>query len=427
MKYIIFCLLFLHFITVLPLNISYAQQDDGETSGGGDPQKTSVVPFPNQVLLRDAINNLIISVKKTEFHSAFKEAFINELETLYKDKDKKFLYFPHATSLVPNRYEGDYDHPVSVGVYTKHFPGEPIYFTKRDPPYDKAELARAIAQEIPHHVLIGHLRYDEDFVNSLGESLAGGYTLEDAKISLEKSFGKKISVVSCRGKILKDDFSSGNRKVIVTAEVDLKFRFDLSKFEKYKAGSDDVYVYAATVEERIIKPGMDADHVIPIIHKNVLLKSLYDYNQYMVFGFNPSLGLDQKKTYSRDSVEDPSGWFFSGDDEGGAFNNKKGYDYTPYTASGYRYTAVSCRSELHWPTTSSSSETDRKKEEEAEETIDPFFEEITLLNRSSKPNHDTYIDDAARKRQLACGKMFTCGISSIINADILPEQNDTGV
>jgi hypothetical protein len=142
------------------------------SGGGGDPIPVEVKPFPNQIILAQAIALIEHKVKESPFIDEFKKAFLEDLKIL-KDKNR-FYYIPSLFAVGFSRYPGDYQRLVSNGAMTEFRKGSPIYFSKQAEKYDIDSLARVIAQEIPHHIFKTKLGRNEEFVNNLGTFLIVG-------------------------------------------------------------------------------------------------------------------------------------------------------------------------------------------------------------------------------------------------------------
>ncbi len=156
----------LFFIIMFTIYSAIVQAD--EVGNGGDPKPIESLEFPNPELLNGAIEHLKECVEQSRLMEIFKKEFLAELNQL-KDENK-FRYIEGIIVELPNNERGGYTRLVSLGAKTTMKPGSEIYFTKQVLSYSKTELARVIAQEIPHHVLYA-IGSDENFVNYLGEIL----------------------------------------------------------------------------------------------------------------------------------------------------------------------------------------------------------------------------------------------------------------
>lgn len=202
---------------------SFAEQGN-EGGGGGDPRSIRVIAFPDSHKLNSAISILEKSIPNTQYSESLKDNLLAELNSL-KTK-KMFFYVPQVASLGFNRYKGDYTTLVSVGAFTSFSRGEPIYFSSQVKNYSASELARVIAQEIPHHVLPEPLKFDESFVNPFGESLAKGLTDSRLKSKLEGSTESDLAKAQVLVRLCKerDNAAAGEIiKDVLMKSMDLRY------------------------------------------------------------------------------------------------------------------------------------------------------------------------------------------------------------
>lgn len=168
----------------------------GHESGGGDPLRVMAYPFPNEELLQGAVSHLREEIKKKKLPAKFVVDYLADLDALMSAPPLNFFYVPGLASFGYQRHPGDYGRGVnedgsitliSIGAFTEFRPKAPIFFTDRATTYGPKELARVIAQEIPHHLSMGprtalhnftctnKIRYhksSENFVNRLGAQVA---------------------------------------------------------------------------------------------------------------------------------------------------------------------------------------------------------------------------------------------------------------
>ena len=165
----------------------WAQIDS--VGNGGDPMPMESSAFPKKELLNEAVQYLKEQVKQSRFMERFKDEFVGELDQLFSDN--KFRYIEAILVELPGQTPGGYTSLVSLGAKTTMKPGSVIYLTKQVISYSKEDLARVIAQEIPHHVLFDDIATNEDLVNHLGKLLASGAYDETTNEALRLSYLKK--------------------------------------------------------------------------------------------------------------------------------------------------------------------------------------------------------------------------------------------
>jgi hypothetical protein len=172
---------------------SEASRGNGGVSGG-DPIAVQAQAFPDSEKLRAAVFYLQQKISESAYSTQLKSALSSELTKLHEER--KFLFIPEMIILGHSRFEGDYKTLVSSGAFTTLKPGDPIYFSKQVVNYTAEQLARVIAQELPHHVLTGEQAADEAFVNNFGAALIEGRTeralSEQASLALP-STGQPLS------------------------------------------------------------------------------------------------------------------------------------------------------------------------------------------------------------------------------------------
>lgn len=202
----------LSIITVSTFAITPHAHAGNEGGGGGDPRRVQVTVFPDSNKLNKAISLLQHSIASTKYPESLKSDLLTELSTL-KNKGM-FLYVAQVASLGFSRHKGDYSTLVSVGAFTSFSRGEPVYFSSQVKNYSAEELARVIAQELPHHVLPEPLKFEESFVNPFGESLAKGVTDPNLQIQLQGSTERDLVRAQVLIKLCKDRDNSAAADII---------------------------------------------------------------------------------------------------------------------------------------------------------------------------------------------------------------------
>lgn len=142
-----------------------------DQGGGGDPRDLPQAPFPDRSRLQQARNLLATNLGQLSYPESFETKFLAELDHLIRN-DLIIVVEIEGIMTGGGRHKGDYSKLVNAGAWTEFSPGAPIYLSNRVLSYDLVNLARTLAQEIPHHILPDDLRFLEDFVNGLGESIA---------------------------------------------------------------------------------------------------------------------------------------------------------------------------------------------------------------------------------------------------------------